>query len=192
MRNRWIFPVLFLFYSMGFSELVIDRIAIRGTSFYLSVRTFPSPEFNPFLFFQGGNALAVGYDIRVFKRASFPEPDLFLTNIKVRYEIKKDYLNEGYVANVWYGCEFAYKRWIESDEKLLRFLYRLENFRAFSFTGATEEDYFYLEVSQFFDSELSPGKENDVFGRFFRSLLGMRYEISPVRSRVFNKNGILK
>ncbi|MCX7882416.1 MAG: hypothetical protein N2314_04245 [Brevinematales bacterium] len=192
MKNRVVLSALFLTISLGFSELVIERMAIRGASFYLSLRTFPSSDFNPFLFLQGGNSLRVGYDIRVFKKAVFPESDLFLTNIKIRYDIKKDYLNDGYVASVWYGCEFAYRRWIDTDEKLLRFLYRLENFRAFSFTEASEEDAFYLEVSQFFDTETNPDQENEIVGRFFRSLLGMRYELSPIRSRVFNKNGILK
>jgi len=178
--------------SGGFAELVFDRMAIRGGAFYLTVLTFPPTELNPFVFLEQGGGLRAGYDIRVFKKASFPETDLFLTNIQVRYEVKKDYLNEGYVASVWYGCEFAYKRWFESDEKLLRFLYRLENFRAFSFTGATSEDYFYIEVSQFFDAEINPDEENNMLGRFFRSLLGMRYDLSPIRSRVFTKDGIVK
>lgn len=192
MRNKWILLIYFLTVNLGFSELLISKTAIRGNNFYLSVKTLPKGDFNPFSLLENGNTLWVGYDIRVFKRGLFPELDLFLTNISIRYRIQKDYLNEGYVASVWYSQEFAYKRWIENDEKLLRFLYRLENFRAFSFTDAKENDFFYLEISQFFDMTSHFPNDDDIVGKFFRFLIGTRYEISPVRSKIFNKDGIFK
>ncbi|URA11045.1 hypothetical protein [Thermospira aquatica] len=188
MKSKWYF-VFFLFPACFFAELSIDKMSIQGNQFLLTVRTYPPSGFNPFSFLQGGSTLWVGYNILVFKKQNFPEPDIFLTNICVRYEVKRDYLNNGYVANVWYGWDFAYRRWLDNDEKLLRFLYRLENFRAFTFSNPGENDFFYLEVSQFFDTV--PEKDDTPLGRFFRSVIGSRYEFSPVRSRMFNKNGLL-
>lgn len=192
MKNKafFVFFFFFSFFLKGFAELVIDKMSVRENSFYLSVKTFPPAEVNHFTILEGGNTLQVGYDIRVFKKGDIFEWDMFLTNIQIRYEIKKDYLNNGYVANVWYGGDFAYKRWFENNERLLRFLYRLDNFRAFSFTQPKETDFFYLEVSQFFDSYTHQTPQEDIIGRFLRSILGLRYEFAPVRSKVFNKNGI--
>jgi len=190
MRGRVAFLVLFLLGSVGFCEVQISRMFVRGENFYISLRTFPPQELNPFRMLEMSGFLEVGYHIRVFKKVVFPELDIFLTNVIIRYEIARDYLNSGYVAAIWYGGDFAYKRWFETDESLLRFIYRLDNFRVFTFKNPKADDYFYLEIIQYFDSSKNPETKGDVVGPFFRSLFGLRYEFSPVRSRVFNRDGI--
>lgn len=166
--------------ALTFTQLLLDK----GFVIISATMSPVSPQRLPDLVDEGMN-VKIELSCTLFRKSGALLPDEPITNLTVRYIVKKDVLNSGYSVALE-GFTGPKERWFNDTDELVPFLMRFPGVRVCPLSLVDEEGYYFTEIQFHVVSlELYPP-----LSILFNLIGNWNYNSPKVRSRSFNRGGI--
>jgi len=137
-------------------------------------------------FVDEGLALKAFYYINVYKKGWLFFPDPLIKGEEIVFHCKKDIINNGYELNFLYDRKWRSK-WFYDKEEVIYFISNISNYRISLEENLVADSKYYIELQMKIVSlELFAP-----LGYVYNLVRNWNYTSKKVRTKPFNKNGIL-